>query len=151
MRTDTTMRVLEDLIETLEDGHKGFTQAAEKLENDDNSGIAAKFRNYANQRSEFSSELRRLAGEAGIDISENGSVAGALHRGWISLADALTGDDPHAVLAAAEAGEDHAVAEYEDAMKSGDLSSGIHDVVVRQYNDIKKAHDEVRNLRDANA
>ncbi len=151
MRTDTALGVLEDLIETLEDGRKGFAQAAEKLDGDDSNGMAAKFRNYADQRAQFSVELRRLAGDAGFEVSENGSAGAALHRGWIALADALTGDDPHAVLAAAEAGEDHAVEEYEDAMKSGNLSSDIHDVVVRQFNEIKKAHDDVRNMRDANA
>ncbi len=151
METNTTAAVIEDLVETLEDGYKGFTQAADKLSGDDSNGMASKFRGYADQRKQFSGELRRLASGAGFDINEEGSAGAALHRGWISLADALTGDDPHAVLAAAEAGEDHAVSEYKDALENDALTGEMRDVVSRQFNEVKKAHDDVRGMRDANA
>lgn len=151
MRTHTALGLLEDLVETLEDGRKGFGQAADKLEGDDRNELAAKLRGYADQRGQFSAEIRRVAADAGFTISEDGSIGGALHRGWIALADALTGDDPHAVLAAAEAGEDHAVEQYRDALNTGELSGEIRTVVSRQYEEVKKAHDDVRDMRDANA
>lgn len=151
METNTTAAVIEDLVETLEDGYKGFTQAADKLSGDDSNGMSSKFRGYADQRKQFSSELRRLAGSAGFEIKEEGSTGAALHRGWISLADALTGDNPHAVLAAAEAGEDHAVSEYGDALKDESLMGELRDAVSRQFNEVKMAHDDVRNMRDANS
>lgn len=151
MEINTKTAVIEDLVETLEDGYKGFTQVADKLSGDDSNAMASKFRGYADQRKQFSSELRRLAGDSGFEIKEDGSAGAAMHRGWISLADALTGDDPHAVLAAAEAGEDHAVSEYEDALKDESLTGEMRDVVSHQFNEVKKAHDDVRNMRDANA
>lgn len=142
------VKVIEDLVETLEDGREGFKKTSEKLREDGHPGLAAQMMEFSNQRSRFSSELRSYASSAGVDIDEEGSAGGALHRGWISLVDALTGDDPHAVLAAAEAGEDHAVEEYEDALEDETLTSELRDLVAKQADEIRRAHDTVRDLRD---
>ena len=68
-----------------------------------------------------------------------------MHRGWISLKDALTGSSPDAVLKAAQTGEDHAVSEYQKALDA-DLSDGLRTVVDRQYQDVVAARDEVATL-----
>lgn len=148
METDTTGAVLEDLIETLEDGRKGFEQAAERLETSDDPALAIDLRRYAQQRADFSIELRSVAAQHGYEIDDEGSMGGALHRGWITLKDALTGDDPTAVLGAAETGEDHAVTEFEEALEK-DLPADVRSIVERQAMAVRRAHDEVKALRDA--
>lgn len=143
--------VLEDLNETLEDGREGFTQAANKLREDGHEQIAAKMMEFAAQREQLSRELATIASENGMNFeSGNGTTAGALHRGWMSMKDALTGNDPHTILAAAERGEDHAVAQYREALNE-DLPAPIRTVVNQQATAVKTAHDQVRDLRDANA
>jgi uncharacterized protein (TIGR02284 family) len=137
--------VTKDLIETLEDGKEGFAKGAEKLENSDAPDLATTFRHFSEQRSSFSAELREIAKDYGDNIHESGSVAGALHRGWMSLKDALAGSDPNGVLQAAEQGEDHAVKEYEKALND-DISPTLRAVVVRQAEEVKAAHDQVRTL-----
>lgn len=146
----TTKTVLTDIIETLEDGRKGFESGAEKLAEDGRQDLAATFREFAEQRARFSTELRNIAVSESIDIDERGSLGGAMHRGWMALKDALTGDDPHAVIAAAEKGEDHAVSEYDEALERGfnELPATVHDVLVRQYEEVRKAHDTVKALRE---
>lgn len=140
-------RVLKDLIETLEDGKKGFAQTAEKLSDSERSDLAGRMNDLASQRADFSSELHALANSLGIEMDESGSMAGDLHRGWMALKDALTGDDAHAVLAAAETGEDHAKREYTKALDE-DLPENVRSVIARQASAIAAAHDEVRALRD---
>lgn len=137
--------VSKDLIQTLEDGKEGFAKGAEKLDDSDASDLASTFRRFSDQRSAFSAELRELANDYGDDIHESGSVAGALHRGWMSLKDALAGSGPNGVLEAAEQGEDHAVKEYEKAL-SEDISPTLRSVVERQASEVKAAHDQVRAL-----
>ena len=141
--------VLEDLIQTLEDGRKGFSEAAEKLQANGRADLASKMTEFSAERARFSGELRMAAKGMGFDITEGGSGAGALHRGWIALKDALTGDDAHPVLAAAESGEDHAVKEYEEAL-AANLPPQIHDVVAKQATKVQAAHDAVRAMRDSN-
>lgn len=140
--------VIEDLIETVEDGRKGFEKTAERLRKDGYADLASQMSEYSEQRARFASELREAAARGGFEIDEDGSIAGALHRGWIALSDALTGDDPAAVLSAAEAGEDHAVDEYEDALEDDELTGEMRGLVARQASEVKQTHDRVRALRD---
>ena len=146
MSTDET--VTKDLIQTLEDGKEGFAKGAEKLESSKEPQLAATFRRYSEQRASFSAELDDLAAAYGDQIDQSGSVAGAIHRGWMSLKDALAGDDPDGVLDVAEQGEDHAVKEYERALANDDISEGLRVVVARQASEIGAAHAQVRLLRD---
>lgn len=146
--TEFDTNVIEDLVETLEDGKKGFGEAAEKLREGGHADLAEQMREFSDQRGRFSNELRTAARSAGAELDEEGSAAGALHRGWMDLKAALTGDDPHAILAAAEAGEDHAVGEYEDALEEDGLSGELRDLIARQAVEVRRAHDVVRDLRD---
>ena len=141
-------KVTKDLIETLEDGRKGFNDAADKLADTNRADLAPKFRELAEQRAGFSAELETMAAAYGDDIDEDGSVLAAAHRGWMSLKDALAGSDPDGVLDAAEQGEDHAVAEYQKALDE-DISENLRQTIQRQFTSIQSAHDEVKRLRDA--
>lgn len=151
MEVDATQGLIEDLVETLEDGRKGFQQAGELLSASGHNDLADQMRQFASQRAQFSAELRELARSKGWDIAEEGSSAAAMHRAWMSLKDMVSGDDAHAVLEVAEQGEDHAVEEYEDALSQDDLPAEVRSVVVRQAQEVKAAHDRVRSLRDSRA
>lgn len=140
-----TSSVLNDLIETLKDGQKGFQEAAEAVKD---SQLKSLFTEYSQQRSRFATELQRQVQDLGEAKPEtDSSAAGALHRGWINLKAAVTGGDDHAILAECERGEDSAVEEYKKAL-ADDLSPSIQEIVSRQFTEIKAAHDRVRNLRD---
>jgi uncharacterized protein (TIGR02284 family) len=140
--------ILEELVETLEDGREGFRKAAEKLEGDGYPDLAQRMTQYSDQRARLSAELREIALTEGIDIEDEGTVTAALHRGWMSLADAVTGDDPHSVLSVAESGEDHAVTEFEKALQHEELPPSWRSVISAQADAVRSAHDEVRALRD---
>lgn len=144
--TDET--VTKDLIETLEDGREGFTRAADKLADSDRPDLADTFRSYADQRGRFAQDLRNLAAQYGDNIEEDGSMLGALHRGWMSIKDAVTGDSPQAVLDSAEQGEDHAKSEYRKALGEP-ISAHLRAVVEDQQLKVIATHDEVKRLRDS--
>lgn len=140
-------KVAKDLVETLKDGERGFASAADKLQDSDRPEWAATLRRFSEQRAGFCQEIVDLGHAYGEDVDASGSAAAALHRGWISLKDALTGDDAGSVLGAAVTGENHAVSEYESALEA-DLSPGFRDVVTRQHAAIVAARDEVAALHD---
>ena len=146
MANDTSdiRSTLNGLIETLKDGEEGFRSSAQKLTNDE---IRVQFQSLANQRASFARELQSEVTAIGGEPASSGSTAGAIHRGWIGLKSALTGNEDHAILAEAERGEDSAVKNYRDAL-SKDLPSDIRDVIERQFREITIAHNQVRALRD---
>jgi uncharacterized protein (TIGR02284 family) len=134
------------LIETLKDGQEGFKQAAEGVKDPQ---LKSLFNEYSQQRSRFATDLQNQAHSLGEPEPEtSSSAAGALHRSWISLKSAVTRGDDHAILAECERGEDSAVEEYKKAIDDN-LSAQLREIVSRQYTEIKKAHDRIRNLRDA--
>ena len=141
-------KVAKDLVETLKDGRNGFASAAEKLRDSDSPDIAATLERFSEQRAGFVRDIVSMGDAYGDDVDESGSVAAKLHRGWIALKDALTGDDASAVLGAAVTGEDHAVSEYEKALAENDLSDGFRTLVQQQHASIVAARDEVKALQN---
>ncbi len=141
-------KAAKELVETLRDGEKGFASAAEKVRDSDRSEWADTLKRLSEQRATFRREIVELGHAYGDDVDESGTATAALHRGWIALKDALTGDDAGAVLGAAATGEDHAVSEYESALKQ-DLSDGFREVVARQHAAVVAARDEVKALHRA--
>ena len=138
--------VLNNLIETLKDGQEGFKQAAESVRNP---ALKSLFSDFSQQRSRFATALQGEARRHGETEPETGSSAsGALHRGWINLKSAITGGDEHAILAECERGEDSAVEEYKKALDDG-LTPSAQELVLRQFAEIKAAHDRIKSLRDA--
>ena len=147
MNSDTkkTVETLNDLIETLRDGQHGYKTAAEDVEAPE---LAQMFNRYSEQRAEFVTELQTRVRSLGADVEETGSVAGSMHRGWINIKSALSTNEPQAVLAEAERGEDAAVDAYEKALNNEDLDLATRDIITRQYQEVKSAHDKVKQLRD---
>ena len=141
-------KVAKELVETLKDGANGYSSAAEKIQDGDHAEWATTLQRFADQRAEFAREIVDLGEDYGDDVDESGTAAAALHRGWIALKDALTGDDPGTVLNACVTGEDHAVSEYEKALEA-DLSDGFRSVVTRQHAAVVAARDEVKALASA--
>jgi uncharacterized protein (TIGR02284 family) len=139
--------ILNDLIETLKDGQEGFRAAAEDVEQ---SNLKTIFGELSLQRSKFAGELQTLARSlSGEEPEETGSVAAAVHRGWIDLKAALVSRNAHAILAECERGEDSAVAEYRKAIESGKLPANVLETVKAQAAAVQESHDKIRGLRDA--
>ncbi|MGL5816331.1 MAG: PA2169 family four-helix-bundle protein [Phycicoccus sp.] len=141
-------KAAKELVETLRDGERGYASAAERLRDSDRPEWAATMDRFSEQRAGFRHEIVSLGHEYGDDVDQSGTAAAAVHRGWLSLKDALTGDDAGSVLGAAVTGEDHTVSEYEKALEQ-DLSAGFRDVVARQHAAVVAARDEVKALQIA--
>ncbi|HKD05947.1 MAG TPA: PA2169 family four-helix-bundle protein [Bryobacteraceae bacterium] len=142
--TDEIRSTLNDLIQTLKDGEEGFRAAAGKLKEH---GLRSQFEDFASQRARFAAELQGQVSQIGGKPETSGSTAGALHRGWVDIKNAVAGNDDHSILVEAERAEDAAVKSYRDAM-SKDLPSDIRGMIEQQYREIQSAHHTVRALRD---
>jgi uncharacterized protein (TIGR02284 family) len=138
---DAVISTLNDLVETCRDGEEGFRTAAESVKNTE---LRALFTRISQERAQCAAELQKEIRRLGGDPDISGSVAGAIHRGWMNLKSVVTGDD-HAIITEAERGEDFSVKNFEEALKN-DLPNDIFIVVNQQYQQVKKAHDQIRSL-----
>jgi uncharacterized protein (TIGR02284 family) len=142
---DYVISTLNNLIETCKDGQQGFHTAADGVKN---SELKTLFHVLAQQRAQFAAELQAEVRRLGGDPEQAGSVAASLHRGWINIKSAVTGEDEGSVITECERGEDSAVRNYQEAINAG-LPEDIRAIVERQYMEVKEAHDRIRALERA--
>ena len=141
---DDAKSLINELIETSKDGEKGFSNAANDTTDPHLRGVFVE----CSQRcragaSELQEQVRALGGKPETD----GSVMGAVHRGWLEMKSAVTSRDAKAILEECEHGEDYAKARYADALKK-DLPVAVREVLQRQYEGVISNHDRIRSLRD---
>lgn len=120
---------LNDLIETCKDGANGFRSAAEAVTHPDAKALfLSRIPIIERSSTELQAEVRRLGG----DPESTGTVAAAVHRGWMNLKAAVSGKDEAAILTECERGEELAVKNYEDALKA-DLPAQTRTIIAEQH------------------
>jgi uncharacterized protein (TIGR02284 family) len=138
---------LNHLIHVCRDGQEGYLQAAEHVKS---AWLQGLFQSFSTQREQFATELTNLVAGLGVEPASGSTMSGALHRTWIDFRTAVSGDggDDTAILDECERGEDAAKEAYETELNKG-LPDNIHHVVLSQYQDILRSHEQVRETRDA--
>ena len=146
MEAKATQALLNELVETLKDGQKGYADAMTDVED---ANLKATFKHYAAQRAEYITEIEDQMFKLNLKPEEESSVTGTVHRAWIDLKAALTSKDSKAVLNECERGEDYAKKAYQTALKAQDLPANVKSVIEKQYQGVTEAHDKIKSLRDS--
>lgn len=144
MDSNDVVKTLNELIETSEDGKKGFSEAAEKATD---ASLKAELAKRSQQCEAAVQELQSVVRALGGDPDQGGSVSGAAHRGWVAVK-AAVGDSNVAVLEEVERGEDYAKSAYKKALAM-ELPMAVKAVVEQQYSGVLRNHDRMRELRNA--
>lgn len=145
IRNDDVIDTLNELIENCKDGEYGFNELADHTQSNE---LRALFRNRAMGCAEAAAELQRCAAEYGGRAENSGSVAGAVHRGWVSVRSALSSHNDQAMLEECERGEDAALARYRRALDR-DLPAEVRTLIARQLEGAQRNHDQIKALRDS--
>jgi uncharacterized protein (TIGR02284 family) len=134
--------ILNDLIETCEDGVNGFRTAAAAVKSPQAKSLfTSRIGIIEHAAMELQAEVRRLGGEP----ATAGSMAAKIHRGWIDLKSAVTGRDDAAIITECERGEQVAVKNYE-AAREKELPADLRALVERQYQGTIQNLERVRAL-----
>ena len=141
---DNVASVLNDLVETSKDGEQGFSTAADDAKDPE---LKTTFRRHAQECARSAAELQTLVSRLGDKPEEHGSVAGAVHRGWVNLKSVVAGRTDLAILEECERGEDVAKARYTKALEAA-LPQDVRLVVERQFHGVMRNHSQIRDLRD---
>lgn len=139
------IKVLNTLIATTLDSVKGYREAC-----DDGDGTHRElFSTMAEERSRVASDLQAHVRSHGGDPEDDSSTAGAVHRGFLNLKEALTGSDEKALINEVERGEDYIKAKFETALEDDKLSPDCRQVIERAYASVRKGHDQVSAIKHA--
>ncbi len=145
MAEQTERDVLNRLIQTCRDGELGFRYAANHVRNPE---VKALFLELAHQRDAFAGEILPHAQRLGGAAEPDGSVAGALHRGWMTIKDTIGAHEDAVIIREAERGERMALAAYEDAL-DGMLPPTARDLVEQHCAEIRQSFNRVHAMLTA--
>jgi len=144
MAEHADISTLNTLIKTTIDSIEGFETSAEQS---DQGRFASMFRDFAEERRRVVADLQQEVRGLGGNPEDSGSVAGAAHRAFLSLKDAVASRDDRAVIEEVERGEDYLKQKYETALSSGELSAPVRAAVERAYQSVRAGHDRVSELK----
>lgn len=145
---ETTVNVLNDLIEINNDRADGFDRAAADLK-EENVDLKAIFSQMSSGSRKNVTELAGLVGKNGDAPDTGNTILGTLHRAWIDIKATFGGDDRHSILAECERGEDAIKKAYKDALQENDLGEEVRNTLLAQQKEINTSHDAIKALRDA--
>lgn len=149
--SEQTVRAYNDLVEINETGAKGYQEAAEGVSNPQ---LKSEFSQLSQQRAQFASDLKQHAQQYGIQVEQESTIEGAVadaaaavHRGWINLKSAITGQDENAILGEAETGDATALKAYETALNAEGLPQEAKSIIQQQHGQILEAKNKITSLK----
>jgi len=143
---DEVVNNLNELLEKNYDAEKGFRKA---LEDTDNHGLKNFFKQQAVIRNRFKTEIEKSLHDLNAHPDfKKGSTTGTLHRVWIDIKTALSGNDDEAVLEECIRGEKASIKEYEEKLKKTHFPPNIKTMLTAQLMEIKNTISTVKRLED---
>jgi uncharacterized protein (TIGR02284 family) len=138
-------QAVHDVISTCRDAEQGFRGAAHTV-NDPT--MKEMFQQYSAQRAQFAVELQAAVKAMGYQPTDPQGLGGMLHASWMSLRGMVTGHDVHGILVEVERAEDWSLKAYRVALGTT-LPPEIAAIIQRQFDEVQKAHDRIKNLRES--
>jgi uncharacterized protein (TIGR02284 family) len=137
---------LNTLIGTLIDSIEGYQKAAADTTNQ---RFAEMFNARAQERQQVLTKLQGAVARLGGNPEDDGTTAGAVHRGWINLKEAVLGRDDEAIVNSVESGEDYLKGKFKAALDNVDLPAEARAAVEEAWTSVKAGHDEMSALKHA--
>lgn len=144
MDKEELVDVLNTLIETSKDGELGFRTCAEQSHSP---ALRLLLQRRATECQQAATELQMLVRQHGGEPETQGSISGAVHRGWVAARARMAAVEDEAILEEAERGEDLALRRYADAIAEP-LPPDVHGAVRRHLEGVTRNHDQIRRLRE---
>ncbi|HEX7755060.1 MAG TPA: PA2169 family four-helix-bundle protein [Niabella sp.] len=142
------IEALNDLVQINNDRIAGYQRALGELKDGQDLDLKSLFNDLIAQSSAFKSELEEMIQSYGGDPAEGTTMAGKLYRGWMDVKAMFSGEDRATALKNCEAGEDAAQKAYQMALDDEEVMPQTKDLIRRQKEQLREAHDRVKQLRD---
>ncbi|MDD4778349.1 MAG: PA2169 family four-helix-bundle protein [Fermentimonas sp.] len=139
--------ILNDLIKINNDRMEGYLKAIEQLNGED-IDLKNIFQLRIEQSQTFHNDLVSEVALLGEEVATGTLVIGKIYRAWMDVKVLFSGNDRKAVLDSCLKGEGAALAAYNSALESGNLSWGTREILNSHRADIQKSYDELEAMRD---
>jgi uncharacterized protein (TIGR02284 family) len=146
---EKTAEVLNDLVRINNDRIAGYDKAAKETDAND-IDLQAIFRQMSAESRSYVNDLSKYVATSGKKVETDTTVAGKIYRAWMDVKATFSGKDRKAILSSCEYGEDAAQKAYDTALSSdAELSTEIRQLIMDQKTSLKRSHDRIKKMRDA--
>jgi uncharacterized protein (TIGR02284 family) len=128
------IKVLNSVTKTLIDSCQGYETCCEVT--DDDYSLQQEFKRREQERRDLVAEIQMHVRKIGGDPEEEGSMAGAVHRGFTRFS-SLFRDDEKAAISALDDGEEHLAEKIEDKLEDDDLLPQTRSLLQKAYTSAK--------------
>lgn len=142
-KLEERVQKLNELITKNYDAEEGYKKAADLVED---AQLKSFFRDQAKNRYDFGHSLKDEIKMVGGEVKKGTSVTGDLHRTWMSIKDAFSGNDEKAMLEEVIRGEKASVEEYRDILKDTELAPTTKELLTKQVDSVQGALAKARTL-----
>lgn len=144
MKRTEIIDAMNDLVEVAKDGVYGFRTCATHASADE-------LRQLLEQRARgwethIGALNEMIVEHRGTPVA-HGSAAGAMHRGWLRVREALSTVNDEDLLAECERGEDQALRRYRRSATLAELPDRVVELINLQADTIERHRDELRRRR----
>jgi uncharacterized protein (TIGR02284 family) len=141
--------ILHDLIRINNDRVAGYEKAARETEVKD-ADLRSFFSEKATESRRYANELGRYVNQPVDEPAGDTTLPGRIYRLWMDVKAAFSGHDRKAILASCEFGEDAAQKAYEVALSyESEFPGELRQLIKDQKNSLKRSHDRIKGMRDA--
>jgi uncharacterized protein (TIGR02284 family) len=147
-RNEKTVEVLNDLIRINNDRVEGYEKAIRET-NETDVDLRNIFSTMAQESRSYGRELTEQVSRLGGEPAAGTTASGKIYRTWMDIKSGFSRSERKSVLEECEYGEDAAQKAYEKALDSAtDLPADIVALIQKEKNNLRTAHDTIKNYRD---
>ena len=133
---------LKSVLTRVVDSADGYESAAQDAEQ---TRFAIMFKEKAQERRGFATEIRNHLSAQGEQVDEDGSLLAAGHRVFKDIRDAVTGKDDQAVLKEVDRGESTLLKTYDDALESVPPADQAYQLLSKQRSAVDQTLAQVKS------
>ena len=136
---------LKSVLTRVVDSADGYESAAEDATN---SRFAMMFREKAQERRGFATEIRNHLSGLGEQVDEDGSLLAAGHRVFKDIRDAVTGSDDQAVLKEVDRGESTLLKTYDSALEDIPAGDQAYQLLSKQRESVTQTLSQIKTFEN---
>ncbi|HXV22807.1 MAG TPA: PA2169 family four-helix-bundle protein [Alphaproteobacteria bacterium] len=142
--SSTLIDTLKEVGKVIRDSEEGYRHVANDV---DDWQLRSMFLELARLRGEQGDEIDRLLQRFGGEVvPKGGSASGMLHRTFLDLKAAITGNNRQAAINEVVRGESYAESVFDRALRT-DLPADIGQILERQHDSVRESRDRARQMQ----
>lgn len=137
--------ILNGLVQINNDRIVGYHQVSQNIKDAD---LEQLFTGMLNESINFAENLEAYIKDLGGQPTSKGTTKGKIHQSWLTITEALLGNDRDALLTSCEFGDKSAIEVYEAALKTEEIQQNeeLTGVLQRQQANIESSIKIIKSL-----